>query len=241
MYLKLQYCVSCAIHGKIVRYVKAETNLGRTSERIRIAGLTILSQCPFPRGSSQPCSTTTRSIQQGWQEGQPKPGRCQDHSGIRCCRMGWAFWLDHGKPDGVVLDSTQTTNCMIVITTFGVFDCGCDACIEICCRKPRCPLAASHNRKPLRYRDMFRHNGSFHTRWYITCCPWLYSLLVTSTVCTFAASLRHVLHRDYSWIVESPYIFSVAVKPMLGDRCVTVTTTSKDYHHRISPRTLSST
>jgi hypothetical protein len=38
MYLKLQYCVSCAIHGKIVRYVKSfEMNLGRTTSKFGLS------------------------------------------------------------------------------------------------------------------------------------------------------------------------------------------------------------
>merc|ERR1712130_991494 len=46
--------------------------------------------CPFPRGPSQPCTTTEGAVQQGWQEDQPAT------TGCRGC--GWCWSINaHGQ------------------------------------------------------------------------------------------------------------------------------------------------
>lgn len=100
MYLKLQYCVSCAIHGKIVRYVETPLSQRRTRPDLSLAIKSSqqlssnVKQCSFARRSPQPCPTTKGQVQQGRQEDQPTAGR----QGPRCCCVndGRFFWSTLG-------------------------------------------------------------------------------------------------------------------------------------------------
>ncbi|KAL8979413.1 MAG: hypothetical protein Q9205_005248 [Flavoplaca limonia] len=69
MYLKLQYCVSCAIHGKIVRFVPSQIPSERKPDY-----LTDLYKCAFKRRSTKPGSSSTSPLQQGRQEDQSSAG-----------------------------------------------------------------------------------------------------------------------------------------------------------------------
>ncbi|KAF1810631.1 hypothetical protein P152DRAFT_91402 [Eremomyces bilateralis CBS 781.70] len=99
MYLKLQYCVSCAIHGKIVRYVRTEIRRQGTIPPRNVKLMNWL-QCPLPGRSPQPCSPATSPIQQGRKEGHPDAGckGCRWCPGCcRCVNEGGEGMTDHSS------------------------------------------------------------------------------------------------------------------------------------------------